>query len=100
MVSDQKVIGSAHLEFAKFMASVNQKHLRLAPSSSPQAAAVSAMVNRVSDRVVDASGLRGLYQWETVIVRSREANAFVLPNGKIVVFTGLLPALTPAPPCR
>ena len=28
---------------------------------------------------------------QTVIVKSREANAFVMPNGKIVVFTGLPP---------
>jgi len=35
--------------------------------------------------------LRGRYNWQTVVVKSRQANAFVMPNGKIVVFTGLLP---------
>src|SRR2546422_10785859 len=43
-----------------------------------------------SVRIVDAAGLRGERHWETVVVKSNQANAFVMPNGKIVVFTGIL----------
>jgi hypothetical protein len=50
-----------------------------------------ASVRRVSDRIIDAAGLRERFYWEVTVVKSREANAFVMPNGKIVVFTGLLP---------
>lgn len=31
------------------------------------------------------------YEWEFNVVQSDEANAFVLPGGKVVVFSGLLP---------
>ncbi|MFT4092011.1 MAG: M48 family metallopeptidase [Niabella sp.] len=31
------------------------------------------------------------YQWETRLVQSNEANAWCMPGGKIVVYTGLLP---------
>src|SRR5262249_32818808 len=31
------------------------------------------------------------FEWEVAVVRDRQANAFCLPAGKIVVFTGILP---------
>lgn len=91
MISDQQLVTAANQSFSQFMGLVQQKSAMLSASESPQAAATLTTVNRVSDRIIDAAGLRGRYTWETVVVKSREVNAFVLPNGKIVVFTGLLP---------
>jgi metalloendopeptidase OMA1, mitochondrial len=91
IMSDQQVASIADRNFSAFMTLVNSKNAVLGPSESPQAAAATAVVNRVCDRIIDAAGLRNQYRWQTVIVKSREANAFVMPNGKIVVFTGLLP---------
>jgi len=59
------------------------------------------MVNRVGQRIVGAvndyykqnnlaNDLEG-YQWETKLVESNQANAWCMPGGKIVVYTGLLP---------
>ncbi|AHF15348.1 M48 family metallopeptidase [Niabella soli] len=59
------------------------------------------MVNRVGQRIINAvnayyrqnnlsNDLSG-YQWETRLVQSNEANAWCMPGGKIVVYTGLLP---------
>lgn len=59
------------------------------------------MVNRVGQRIVNAvtlffkqnnmsQDLEG-YNWETKLVQSNEANAWCMPGGKIVVYTGLLP---------
>lgn len=61
----------------------------------------AAMVNRVGQRIVTAvhnyyrqnnlaNDLEG-YQWETKLVQSDQANAWCMPGGKIVVYTGLLP---------
>ncbi len=91
MVSDQQVIAASDQEFSKFMGLVSQKNAVLSASESPQAAAITATVNRVSAKIIDAAGLRGRYNWQTVVVKSSQKNAFVTPNGKIVVFTGILP---------
>ncbi|MEE6186157.1 M48 family metallopeptidase [Niabella digestorum] len=59
------------------------------------------MVSRVGQRIVNAvttffkqnnmaQELEG-YQWEIKLVQSNEANAWCMPGGKIVVYTGLLP---------
>jgi Zn-dependent protease with chaperone function len=91
MISDQQLAAAADQDFAKFASLVVQKNAIVSSSESPQAAALLATVNRVSGRIIDAAGLRGRYNWQTLVVKSREANAFVMPNGKIVVFTGIIP---------
>jgi Zn-dependent protease with chaperone function len=91
IVSDQQLIATANENFSQFMALLANKNAVLLPSESSDAAATLAYVNRVSERIIDASGLRNRLNWQTVVVKSSNANAFVLPNGKIVVFTGILP---------
>jgi predicted Zn-dependent protease len=63
----------------------------------------SERVQRVADRIIRATknnllqqeinllrrGYR--FEWAVAVVRDRQANAFCLPAGKIVVFTGILP---------
>lgn len=50
------------------------------------------MVRRVAERLAAQTGeaARG-FDWGVSLVRSPEANAFCLPGGKIVVYTGILP---------
>jgi predicted Zn-dependent protease len=59
------------------------------------------MVNIVAQRVINSvveyyrknnlvNDLQG-YNWETKLVQSNQANAWCMPGGKIVVYTGLLP---------
>ncbi len=72
---------------------------KVVPSNSSNRDA--EMVNRVGQRIVAAvtqffkqnnmaQDLQG-YQWETKLVQSNEVNAWCMPGGKIVVYTGLLP---------
>jgi peptidase M48 ste24p len=61
----------------------------------------AAMVKRVGERIakaaevwLDANGYKGYlkdYQWEYNLVESPEVNAWCMPGGKIVVYTGILP---------
>jgi predicted Zn-dependent protease len=64
-------------------------------------AASAAMVKRVGGRIQHAvekymadnnmsSRLQG-YQWEFNLVESNEVNAWCMPGGKVVVYTGILP---------
>ena len=50
------------------------------------------LVTRVAGRLAPATGPEAKgFQWRVSVVRSREPNAFCLPGGKIVVYTGILP---------
>lgn len=68
---------------------------------APSADRDAEMVRRVGQRVANAvqqyyqqqgiaDQLQG-YQWEYNLVQSSEANAWAMPGGKIVVYSGLLP---------
>ncbi len=50
------------------------------------------LVTRVAKRLVPATGpVAQDFQWEVSVVRSAQVNAFCLPGGKIVVYTGIIP---------
>jgi predicted Zn-dependent protease len=71
---------------------------RILPSDAPE----SRRVHRVLGRLIKAAGIeplqreinlqvRGYYfQWEVHVVQDRKVNAFCLPAGKMIVFTGLM----------
>ncbi|PQE32874.1 mitochondrial metalloendopeptidase oma1 protein [Rutstroemia sp. NJR-2017a WRK4] len=48
------------------------------------------MVHRVMARLVRANGLENV-DWEVHVIASDEKNAFVIPGGKVFVFSGILP---------
>jgi len=50
------------------------------------------MVVRVAGRLAPTTGAAAKdFNWQVNLVRSAQANAFCLPGGKIVVYTGILP---------
>src|SRR5437763_2680189 len=50
------------------------------------------MVKRVASRLATATGKAGAdFQWQVSVIRDGKVNAFCLPGGKIVVYTGILP---------
>ncbi len=63
--------------------------------------AIVEQVHGVTDRLVKATRSPGFlehfkipdipFQWQVEVVESREKNAFCLPGGKMVVYTGILP---------
>jgi len=49
-------------------------------------------VQRVAKRIEAVAGHdRPAFQWKVTLLRKNEANAYCLPGGKIVVYTGILP---------
>lgn len=91
IVSEQQLIAASNQEFGKLYQKWAAENRILRESDSPSAAKTLQSIKRVADRVIDASGHRGKANWEVIVVKAKEANAMVLPNGKIMVFTGLLP---------
>ena len=90
LVSDQEILSSSLTEYRSFMGKAKVSGNRVQ----------SAQVERVGRRIADATEryLRenGLekevagFAWEFNLVQDKEVNAFCMPGGKIVVYTGLM----------
>ncbi len=55
---------------------------------------VGTRIERAVERYFDEHGLSSRlkgYQWEFHLVEAKEANAWCMPGGKVVVYTGILP---------
>jgi predicted Zn-dependent protease len=90
LVSDQQVAQMSEDLHTQFMNDARQKGLLVTPTT-PESIRELEMVDRVGRRIVDAAGLASDYKWEVALVRDTQVNAFVRPNGKIVVYTGIMP---------
>ncbi len=91
MVSDARLIAESDRLFTSLVDAAERHNAVIRGSESPETKTAYDMVQRVGHRIVDAAGLGGQRRWEVLLVRARVANAFALPSGKIVVFTGILP---------
>jgi predicted Zn-dependent protease len=60
-----------------------------AKSKISQDPKINAMVQRVAQRIAQASGLKE--DWEFIVIEDKQVNAFALPGGKIAVYTGMIP---------
>lgn len=91
LVSDAQVLSLSNEQYSAFM-----KKNSVSTNSTN-----TAMVKRVGRRLATAvenylrqhgaSGEIQNFSWEFNLVQSKEANAFCMPGGKIVVYEGLLP---------
>ena len=69
----------------------------ISASANRDAEMVTRVGRRITKAVEDYYAQKGLsselegYQWEYKLVESNEVNAWCMPGGKIVVYTGLLP---------
>lgn len=91
VVSDNELIAAANTNFSQIVSTATNKNAIVKPSDSAEAKVTIETVNRVANQIIDASGLRSKANWEVVILKSSVPNAMVLPNGKIIVFTGIIP---------
>ena len=91
LVSDEQVLSLSNQDYINFM-----KSAKVSTN-----AANTAMVKRVGQNLATAvqnylvnNGLQSEiknFSWEFNLVQNKEANAFCMPGGKIVVYEGLLP---------
>src|SRR5688572_4184363 len=64
----------------------------LSQSDVVESGPVAEMVRRVSSKIATQTGKAAEdFNWQVSVVKSDQINAFCLPGGKIVVYTGILP---------
>lgn len=93
LVSEQELQAMATQEYQQFL-STNRT---VSPSADRDAEMVRRVGQRIASAVTNYYKQQGLgdalegYKWEYNLVNNKEANAWCMPGGKIVVYTGLLP---------
>lgn len=90
-VSDADILSLSKTQYAKFMASAKKS------TNVKNTQMVTRVGRRLADAVENYLHNNGYadevknFQWEFNLVQDKQANAFCMPGGKIVVYEGLLP---------
>jgi predicted Zn-dependent protease len=93
LLDEKELQQMANTEYKSFLT----KNKIVGQGSNQGREMVSRVGNRISAAVKDyltsqgKSALLDGYQWEFNLVDSKEVNAWCMPGGKVVVYTGLLP---------
>lgn len=93
LFSESEIQSMASQEYQSFLS----QNKVVSTSASKDAEMVRRIGTRISNAVTEYYRSKGLqdelagYKWEYNLVDSKEVNAWCMPGGKIVVYTGLLP---------
>ncbi len=90
LVSDSEILSSSLNEYQSYMGKAKVSSNR---TQSAQVARVGRRIADATERYLRDNGLAkevSTYQWEFNLVEDKEVNAFCMPGGKIVVYTGLM----------
>ena len=90
LVSDSEVLTSSLTEYRNYMGKAKVSGNR---SQSAQVERVGRRIAAATEEYLRANGLEkevANYSWEFNLVQDPEVNAFCMPGGKIVVYTGLM----------
>lgn len=93
LVPEQELQAMATQEYRNFLS----QNKTVSPSADKDAEMVRRVGNRLANAMQTYYKQQGLsealsgYQWEFNLVNDNAANAWAMPGGKVVVYTGLLP---------
>ena len=93
LVPESQLQAMANQQYQQFLS----ENRVLTNSSNRDVAMVKRVGQRITRVVTDYYSRQGLgnelqgYKWEYNLVDNKDANAWVMPGGKLVVYTGLLP---------
>jgi predicted Zn-dependent protease len=92
LVSEQQMEQLSLTQYKQFLA-----ENKVVPASKDNAEMVKRVGSRIANAITQYYQQKGLtnnlssYKWEFNLVESKEVNAWCMPGGKVVVYTGLLP---------
>jgi len=93
LVSESELQAMATTQYQQFLS----ENKVVTPSADRDAEMVRRVGQRIANAVTSYYNQKGLgsalqgYKWEFNLVNSNEVNAWCMPGGKVVVYTGLLP---------
>lgn len=91
LVPDSQILPSA---FQQYNAFLGQNKVVSGTADAARVVTVGTKIKNAAEKYLNANGYQGYlkdYQWEYKLVDSKEINAWCMPGGKIVFYTGILP---------
>ena len=91
LVPDSQILPSA---FQQYNAFLKENKVVTGTSDAARVVTVGTKIKNAAEKWLSANGYQGYlkdYQWEYKLVDSKEVNAWCMPGGKIVFYTGILP---------
>lgn len=90
-VSNSQIFPTAFQQYDQFL---SQNKVVKGTAQSSMVTSVGQKIKSAAERYLNSIGQQGYlngYEWEYNLVDNKEVNAWCMPGGKIVVYTGILP---------
>ena len=90
-VSNSQLFPSAFQQYSTFL---NENKVIAVSPDAKRVENVGMKIKAAAEKYLNANGHAGYlndYKWEYKLVESKDVNAWCMPGGKIVVYTGILP---------
>ncbi|HNP32916.1 MAG TPA: M48 family metallopeptidase [Flavobacterium sp.] len=91
LVPNSEILPSAFAQYGTFL---KENKVISGTSDATKVVNVGTKIKNAAEKWLNANGYQGYlkdYQWEYKLVESKEVNAWCMPGGKIVVYSGILP---------
>ncbi len=91
LVPNSEILPSAFQQYGQFL---TENKVISGTSDAKRVELVGTKIKDAAEKWLNANGYQGYlkeYQWEYKLVNSKEVNAWCMPGGKIVVYSGILP---------
>lgn len=91
LVPNSEILPSAFAQYGTFL---KENKVISGTSDAAKVVNVGTKIKNAAEKWLNANGYQGYlkdYQWEYKLVESKEVNAWCMPGGKIVVYSGILP---------
>lgn len=91
LVPNSEILPSAFAQYGTFL---KENKVIAGTSDANRVVNVGTKIKNAAEKWLNANGYQGYlkdYQWEYHLVDNKEVNAWCMPGGKIVVYSGILP---------
>lgn len=91
LVPNSEILPSAFAQYGTF---IKENKVISGTADANRVVSVGTKIKNAAEKWLNANGYQGYlkdYQWEYKLVENKEVNAWCMPGGKIVVYSGILP---------